>query len=135
MKLTLADVDGLLPPEFEVNLFRIVQETLNNLLKHAGASQVTLTLIKEHAQLRLIVEDDGCGFDASRLALLPPDQRGLGLREVTERAKMMRGRAEIQSRPGQGTRLVVEVPLRGSSFHPQRGRPSPPCARLLTPPF
>jgi len=118
MNVTLADVDGLLPPEFEVNLFRIGQETLNNILKHAGASQVKLTLIQERAHLRLIVEDDGRGFDASRLASLPPDQRGLGLREITERAKMMRGRAVIQSRPGQGTRLIVEVPLRGKSFHP-----------------
>ena len=118
MNVTLTDVDGLLPPEFEVNLFRIVQETLNNLLKHARAAQVKVTLTKEHAHLRLVVEDDGRGFDASRLASLPPDQRGLGLREITERAKMMRGRAVIQSRPGQGTRLIVEVPLRGKSFRP-----------------
>ena len=110
MEVTLADVDGLLPPEFEVNLFRIVQETLNNVLKHASASQVKITLTRERAHLRLVVEDDGRGFDASRLASLAPDQRGLGLREITERAKMMRGRVVIQSRPGQGTRLTVEVP-------------------------
>ena len=118
MNVTLADVDGLMPPEFEVNVFRIVQETLNNLIKHARASQVKVTLTRERAHLRLVVEDDGRGFVASRLALLPPDQRGLGLREITERAKMMRGRAVIQSRPGQGTCLVVEVPLQGKSFHP-----------------
>ena len=110
MAIHLADVDGLLPPEFEVNLFRIIQETLNNVLKHAQASQAKVTLTKERVHLRLVVEDDGRGFDASRLASLAPDQRGLGLHEITERAKMMRGRADIQSRPGQGTRLTVEVP-------------------------
>jgi len=110
MDLTLADVDGLLPPEFEVNLFRIVQETLNNVLKHAGASRAKITLTRGRAHLRLIVEDDGRGFDAGRLASLAPDQRGLGLQEITERAKMMRGRAVIQSRSGQGTHVTVEVP-------------------------
>ncbi len=110
MDLTLANVDGLLPPEFEVNLFRIVQETLNNVLTHAGASRVNITLIRERAHLRLVVEDDGRGFDTSRLASLAPEQRGLGLRQITERAKMMRGRVVIQSRPGQGARLTVEVP-------------------------
>jgi signal transduction histidine kinase len=110
MDVSLADVDGLLPPEFEVNLFRIIQETLNNILKHAGASQTKITLTRERAHLRLVVEDDGRGFDASRLASLAPDQRGLGLHEIAERVKMMRGRVVIQSRPGQGTRLTVEVP-------------------------
>ena len=110
MAIQLADVDGLLPPEFEVNLFRIVQETLNNALKHAGASRAKVTLTRERTHLRLVVEDDGRGFDASRLASLGPDERGLGLREITERARMMGGRAVIASRPGQGTRLTVEVP-------------------------
>ena len=113
LAVTLVDVDGLLPPEFEVNVFRIVQETLNNVLKHAGASQAKITLTRERAHLRLVVEDDGSGFDPSRLASVGPDERGLGLREITERARMMRGRAVIQSRPGQGTRLTVEVPTSG----------------------
>ena len=110
MEVTLAEVDGLLPPEFEVNLFRIVQESLNNVLKHAKASQVKIMLARERAHLRLVVEDNGRGFDPSRLASLAPDQRGLGLQQITERAKMMRGRILIRSRPGQGTRLTVEVP-------------------------
>lgn len=108
--VSLADVDGLLPPAFEINLFRIIQETLNNILKHAGASQVKVALTRERAHLRLIVEDDGRGFDPGSLASLGPDRRGLGLHEITERAKMMSGRVVIQSRPAQGTRLTVEVP-------------------------
>lgn len=109
MEVTLAEVDGLLPPEFEVNLFRIVQECLNNVLKHAQASLVRITLTREGVNLRLVMEDDGRGFDPSRPASPALDQRGVGLREITERAKMMRGRVMIQSRPGQGTRVTVEV--------------------------
>jgi signal transduction histidine kinase/ligand-binding sensor domain-containing protein len=111
MAIHLADVDGLLPPEFEVNLFRITQETLNNVLKHAHASEAKITLTKESACLRLVVEDNGSGFELNRQESAPPDQRGFGLRQIAERAKMMGGRVDIQSRPGQGTRLTVEVPL------------------------
>jgi len=110
MHIELADVEGLLPPEFEVNLFRIIQETLNNVLKHAGASQINLTLTRHRVHLRLVVEDNGRGFDPKHLESLAPDQRGLGLHEITERVKMMRGRAIIWSRPGQGTRVTLEVP-------------------------
>jgi signal transduction histidine kinase len=111
MAIHLADVDGLLLPEFEVNLFRIAQESLNNVLKHAHASEAKVTLTKEPSVLRLVVEDNGQGFELSRLESAPPDQRGFGLRQIAERAKMMGGRADIQSQPGGGTRLTVEIPL------------------------
>jgi signal transduction histidine kinase len=118
MDLTLADVDGLLPPEFEINLFRISQETLNNVLKHASATRVKVALTRERANLRLIVEDNGCGFDPSQPGSLTPDERGLGLREITERTRMMRGRVVIQSCSAQGTRVTVEVPLPNRKNHP-----------------
>jgi signal transduction histidine kinase len=111
-------VDGLLPPEFEINLFRISQETLNNVLKHASATRVKVALTREHANLRLIVEDNGCGFDPSQPGSLTPDERGLGLREITERTRMMRGRVVIQSCSAQGTRVTVEVPLPNRKNHP-----------------
>jgi signal transduction histidine kinase len=111
LKLDLANVDGLLPPEFEVNLFRIAQEALNNVLKHAGASQVKIALSHEAGALRLVVEDDGRGFEPGRLESTPPAQRGLGVRQIYERARMMGGRVDFQSRPGHGARLTVEAPL------------------------
>jgi signal transduction histidine kinase len=117
MEVALADVDGLLPPEFEVNLFRCVQEILNNILKHAHASRVRVKLTREANHLHLSVEDDGRGFDPGRSAAVAPDQRGLGLQELAERAKMMRGRVAIWSRIGQGTRINLNVPIsnRGKS--------------------
>lgn len=118
MDIELADVDGLLPMEFEVNLFRITQETLNNVLKHAGATRLQVMLTRERAHVRLVVEDDGRGFDPSRLASLAPDERGLGLHEIAERTKIMRGRVVIRSRPTQGTRVTVEVPMSKRKKHP-----------------
>ena len=114
MKLELANVNGLLPPEFEVNLFRIVQEALNNILKHASASEVQITLSHEPAALRLVLEDNGRGFEPGLLTSAPPGQRGLGLRQIFERARMMGGGVDLQSRPGHGSRLIVEVPLQPS---------------------
>jgi signal transduction histidine kinase len=111
MQLDLANVDGLLPPEFEVSLFRIVQEALNNTLKHARASEVKVTLAHAPNTLRLVVADNGQGFDSDARAKSPLSQSGLGLRQIAERARMMHGRADLQSRPGQGTCLVVTVPL------------------------
>ncbi len=111
LKLALANVDGLLPPEFEVNLFRIVQEALNNVLKHAGASELRITLSHEPDALRLIVEDNGRGFEPGLLDSAHAGQRGLGVRQICERARMLGGRADLQSRPDHGTRLTVTVPL------------------------
>lgn len=118
LSVSLEDVDGLFPAEFEVNLFRITQECLNNILKHANASEARITMVQSSNRLRLVIEDNGCGFAHGRLASVPPEQRGFGLRQIAERAKMMGGRVDLQSQPGQGTRLIVEVPLQGSKFHP-----------------
>jgi signal transduction histidine kinase/ligand-binding sensor domain-containing protein len=114
LAMDLTDVDGLLPPEFEVNLFRVSQECLNNVLKHAGASEAKVTLRRESAGLRLVVEDNGRGFNLDRMKSGPPDQMGFGLRQIAERTKMMAGRIDIQSRPGKGTRIIVEVPVKDS---------------------
>lgn len=106
----LANVDGLLPPEFEVNLFRISQEALNNVVKHAGATHVKVSLTGDRAHVRLVVEDNGRGFDPKLAETLEPCQRGVGLHEISERATTMRGRFLIRSSPGQGTQITVEVP-------------------------
>lgn len=111
MVVELTEVDGLLPPEFEVNLFRIVQEIVSNVLKHACASETKITLTRDLARLMLVVEDNGCGFELALLEATPPDQRGFGLHQIAERAKMMGGHVIIQSQPAHGTRLTLEVPL------------------------
>ncbi len=92
----------------ESALFRIAQEALTNIAKHAQASQVTVTVETDDQTLRLIVADDGNGFDPEHLAE-PGRGRGWGLLTMSERAEAVGGHCLIESYPGLGTRVVVDV--------------------------
>jgi two-component system, NarL family, sensor kinase len=95
-----------LPPRVEAALYRICQEALRNVARHAGAGRVTVRLTATPERVRLVVEDDGRGFDASGV---PEDRHGLvGMRE---RAEMLGGTLEVRSSPGAGTRIEATVPL------------------------
>lgn len=99
-----------LPPEIETAIFRAVQEALTNALKHARARTVSVLLERRTDGLRLIVEDDGDGFDPEAA---PPDARPrLGLSGMRERLQMVGGALEVESAPGHGTTLFVTVPYR-----------------------
>jgi len=97
-----------LPIETEEQLFRIVQEALNNVVKHAHTDRAQVTLDWEDAQVSLVVEDHGAGFD---LTCIGADASHLGLVGMGERAKALGGTLEIESQPGAGTRITVRVPL------------------------
>lgn len=116
-RLIVDDDQTRLPAEYETVLFRITQEALNNVAKHAQAQNVTVTLALKSPEATLTVEDDGCGFDPATVQ--PGDGRegGWGLMGIRERATLVGGRVEIFSRPGQGTRLVVTLPLPLESQH------------------
>jgi PAS domain S-box-containing protein len=98
-----------LPPEIETNLYRIAQEALNNVYKHAGAGSVDVIFERRADQVVLIVEDDGKGFNL-RTAVGPKD-RGIGLINMRERASFVGGTMEIESKVGVGTTLFVRVPI------------------------
>ena len=99
-------IDGALTPEQTAHLFQICREALTNVVKHAGASRVGLTLRRDNGVLRLTVNDDGAGFDpAGRSAA------GQGLRNMADRVRRLGGSLRIESAFGQGTRITVEVPL------------------------
>jgi len=105
-----------LPPEHEITLFRIVQEALTNVARHAHASRVDVQLKVTATQVSLAVKDDGCGFDVAQVLSLSRNHRmagrhGWGLLNVQERAGLLGGRCEIISRPGQGCEIRVRVPL------------------------
>ncbi len=95
-------------PEVETNLYRIAQEALNNVYKHANAKRASLILEKRAGLLILIVEDDGIGFDADDKETR---QNGLGLIGMKERAALVGGTKEIESEKGAGTTIYVRVPL------------------------
>lgn len=88
-------------------LFRIIQECLNNCLKHAKASNVNIGFLWSAAQLRVRVRDDGDGFDAERTL---KQHGGLGLQNILNRARLTGGSSEIKSRPGEGTVVTVQIP-------------------------
>ncbi|TKJ30892.1 MAG: hypothetical protein CEE40_03370 [Chloroflexi bacterium B3_Chlor] len=97
-----------LAPAAEAALFRIAQEALTNVAKHARAATVGLTVEVDGTTVRLIVADDGVGFDPTRLGKADV-RRGLGLLTMTERAEAVGGQCHVESRPGSGTRVVVAV--------------------------
>ncbi|MCL4297338.1 MAG: PAS domain S-box protein [Anaerolineae bacterium] len=106
-------VEGLelrprLPVAVENNLFRIVQEALNNAAKHAQASQVRISVAEEKGFIQLIVADNGIGFNIGEQAK-SLHQQGWGLLTMVERARASNGECRIESRPGQGTQVMVTV--------------------------
>jgi signal transduction histidine kinase len=102
-----ASEEERLPPLVETALFRIVQEAVNNVVKHAGARRVEVTLDRTNGLAALGVTDDGRGFDADE----PRSGQHLGLWSMRERVEQLGGRFELQSRPGRGTVLKAWLPV------------------------
>jgi PAS domain S-box-containing protein len=100
-----------LPRETELNIFRIVQEALANIEKHARAKEICLSLSRRTGTVVLTIQDDGRGFDLKAGLAPRRGQFGLGLTNMKERAGSLGGSCEIQSAPGKGTIVKVEVPL------------------------
>ena len=104
--------DSGLPAEYRTVLFRIAQEALTNIAKHAQATSAEVRLAVELRAVRLDVRDDGCGFDPQLVAKLETDrQAGWGLVGIRERALLLGGDCRIDTSPGAGTHLQVTVPL------------------------
>jgi signal transduction histidine kinase len=95
-----------LPAEVETTLYRIVQEALTNIVKHAGASRVSVLLIRSSTSATVVIEDDGQGFDPAELR-----EDGMGIIGMRERVELHEGRLTVESTPGSGATLVAEVPL------------------------
>ena len=100
--------DRRLPPEAETALYRIVQEALTNVVKHADAHRVSIALVRKEASAVVVVEDDGRGFEPE--AVRPG---ALGFVGMRERVELVGGRLTVESSPGAGTTLVAEVRLDG----------------------
>ncbi|MEZ5356377.1 MAG: PAS domain S-box protein [Bryobacteraceae bacterium] len=103
---TLRSVPDAIPKEVEVAFYRIAQEALRNVVRHANANSATVTLAGEHGRLRLTITDDGCGFDSGRARA----GAGIGLDSIEERARLIGASVQIDSLAGEGTSVAVEAP-------------------------
>jgi len=96
--------DRRLPPEAETALYRIVQEGLTNVVKHAAAHRVSITLVRKEAAAVVVIEDDGQGFDLEAVRA-----GALGFTGMRERVELVGGRLTVETSPGAGTTVVAEV--------------------------
>ncbi len=103
---SIENIDEFFPKDWEINFYRIVQEALGNILKHAEATEVTVTIARTSSALRLVVADNGQGFATSAGG---SSSGGLGLIGIQERAEALGGHAVIQSADRSGTRIIVTV--------------------------
>lgn len=101
-----------LDPDIEINLYRIAQEALNNVSKHATADHASILLENREKGVVLIVEDNGVGFDTVEKVTLSNVENGLGLAGMTERAALIGGSLEIESKKNRGTTVYVRVGIR-----------------------
>lgn len=100
-------VEARLPSEVETVVYRVVQEALTNVTRHAGAATASITVIVAGGRVRALVEDDGIGFDTGAA----PTRGHLGLKGMAERADLVGGTVGLSSTPGSGTTILLELPL------------------------
>ncbi|MBZ5646997.1 MAG: PAS domain-containing sensor histidine kinase [Acidobacteriia bacterium] len=117
--LTLSGLNSSnLPRAVQIRLYRILQEALTNVARHAGAKKVSITFARSATALKVAVIDDGCGFDAGAAAA---SSHRLGIQGMRERAAMLGGTVSFTSQ-GKGTRVLVQIPLHKQGLQPLGGR-------------
>jgi PAS domain S-box-containing protein len=108
---TSAGMDHLrLDFDTDINLYRLVQEGLMNIQKHADARHVSIRLVASYPNIILRIKDDGKGFDVKERLVTALNEKRMGLRSMEERVRLLEGKIRIQSRPGKGTKVLIEVP-------------------------
>lgn len=110
VEMGLSGLHGRLPHHLETAVFRIVQEAFTNILKHARATQATIDTGQEDGRVRLVITDNGRGFDVAAAAR-GQEHRGMGLMGMQERAELLGGTWKVESHPGRGTRVEAVIPL------------------------
>ncbi len=109
----LDPIDGCFPPEAEMSIYRIVQESLNNVLKHADAKHVLVRVRATPTAVDLTIQDDGVGFDAA--TSIQGERRGFSLLGIVERVHLLGGTCAVQSKPGAGATASIRLPLPASA--------------------
>lgn len=103
--------ESALSPKAKIFLFRIVQEALSNVQKHARADRVAITLTVADGRIKGVIEDNGVGFDVDAVSQDPTKWQSFGLKGILERARFVGGTARVESRKGEGARVLVDIPI------------------------
>jgi signal transduction histidine kinase len=115
--LETAGGEKRLSTELETVVFRIAQEAINNIARHARAENVNIGLDFADSVVILDIEDDGCGFDTEAVLAHRKGDRSFGLLGITERVALFGGALKIESRVGQGTRITARIPVEGTRWN------------------
>lgn len=107
----IIDIDHLFSQDSQIMVYRIIQEALTNISKHAGAENVLIVIQRHEENLFFSVEDDGKGFDLIKVTMMDAAEKGLGLATMNERVKMLGGVFDLWSQEGIGTRITFSVPV------------------------
>ncbi|TKS58153.1 MAG: hypothetical protein EWM72_03208 [Nitrospira sp.] len=110
-KFSVTGDEQILFPRTKIFLFRIIQEALSNVQKHARADRVTIQLEINLEMLRITITDNGVGFDMETVLRDPEKWDHFGIRGILERARLVGGEGRVESKKGRGTKIIVEVPL------------------------
>jgi signal transduction histidine kinase len=105
------DIDSVFTAELEIHVYRIVQEAVSNVLKHSGATEAAVVVKRQESAISLSIRDNGRGFDSSAVHFPGLRDVGHGLGGITERTLVLEGKCVIDSRPGQGSTVTVEIPI------------------------
>jgi signal transduction histidine kinase len=111
------NVSEQLPDALKTCVYRVVQEALHNCEKHSGAAKVSVLVRQSASALSVRVEDNGCGFQLNEQGM-PPRAAGLGLLGIRERVSIAGGTLSIDSAPGRGTRIAIQIPLISAATPP-----------------
>jgi len=109
ISLTAHELEGRIEENTEISIYRIILELINNIVKHAKADKVSIQLVKYPEYINVIVEDNGQGFDYQKAM---EEKKGIGLGNVLSRVEYLKGTVDIDSAPGKGTTVVIEIPYR-----------------------
>jgi signal transduction histidine kinase len=109
--IDVTPIDHLFSQESQIMIYRVFQEALTNIGKHAQASHLSLAIQSQNGSISFLLEDDGKGFDLDQVVAKGAGERGLGLMTMDERVRMLGGTLDIRSQVGGGTRLSFAVPI------------------------
>lgn len=114
----IGEIDGILPNDSELVVFRIFQEAISNIVRHAGASRIVLTGKAIENELTFELQDDGKGFDLANAMYSDVKNQGLGLASIYERSRHIEGYLNINSNAGFGTSITLRIPVNNGCRSP-----------------